>query len=476
MDFKIERMDKYIWKIPRFGRMKVDGIIFTDAESIKNPDMMEAFKQVINVATLPGIVKASFAMPDIHWGYGFPIGGVAAFNSETGVISPGGVGFDINCGVRLLSVGLKYEDVKDKLEKIARKIYENVPVGVGSTGNIKLKKKDFNRMCRFGAKWAVENGYGSSEDFDRIEDNGFLNYADPNLISTKAFERGKDELGTLGAGNHFIEVQLVENIFDEAIAKVFNLEVGSVTVMIHTGSRGFGHQVATDYISLMKKELKDFNKDVPDAQLVCAPFKSLIGQDYFSAMACAANYAFANRQIITHLIRKVFLELFSRNLKIGLIYDVAHNIAKLEEHEYNGKEVKMVVHRKGATRAFGPGNPNIPEVYRTLGQPVIIPGDMGTASYLLVGTKKAEKLTFGTTAHGAGRVKGRRQALKTLNYNQVIEELRKRDIIVVSRSKRTLVEEAPEVYKDVDRVVEIVSQIGISKKVVRLVPIAVIKG
>jgi len=464
MDFKIERMDKYMWKIPKFGRMKVDGIIFTDAESIKNPDMMGAFKQVVNVATLTGIVKASFAMPDIHWGYGFPIGGVAAFDSETGVISPGGVGFDINCGVRLLSVG------------IARKIYENVPVGVGSTGNIKLKKKDFNRMCRFGAKWAVENGYGSSEDFDRIEDNGFLNYADPNLISTKAFERGKDELGTLGAGNHFIEVQLVETIFDEAIAKVFNLEVGSVTVMIHTGSRGFGHQVATDYISLMKKELKDFNKDVPDAQLVCAPFKSLIGQDYFSAMACAANYAFANRQIITHLIRKVFLELFSRNLKIGLIYDVAHNIAKLEEHEYNGKEVKMVVHRKGATRAFGPGNPNIPEVYRTLGQPVIIPGDMGTASYLLVGTKKAEKLTFGTTAHGAGRVKGRRQALKTLNYNQVIEELRKRDIIVVSRSKRTLVEEAPEVYKDVDRVVEIVSQIGISKKVVRLVPIAVIKG
>jgi len=472
----IERLDKYIWKIPKSGKMKVDGIIFTDVKSIKNPDLMEALKQVVNVATLPGIVKASFAMPDIHWGYGFPIGGVAAFDSEDGIISPGGVGFDINCGVRLLSTELKYEDIKEKLEIVAKKIYENVPVGVGSTGKLKLKKKDFKALCRMGAGWAVEKGYGFEEDLERIEDHGCIEYADPNLISEKAFERGKDEVGTLGAGNHFIEVQLVERIFNEDLAKIFGMEVGSITVMIHTGSRGFGHQIATDYISLMKKELKDFNRDVPDSQLISAPFKSLIGQDYFSAMACAANYAFANRQIITHIIRKVFEELFSGVSKVSVMYDVAHNIAKLEEHEYNGKKMKLVVHRKGATRAFGPGNLDVPEVYRSIGQPVIIPGDMGTASYLLVGTKKAEEMTFGTTAHGAGRLKGRRQALKSLNYNQVIEELKKKDIIVLSRSKKTLIEEAPEVYKNVDDVVEIVSQVGLSKKVARLVPLAVIKG
>jgi len=479
MDFeieRIERVDKYIWRIPKFSNMNVDGIIFTDAESVKDPQMSEALKQVVNVATLPGIVKASFAMPDIHWGYGFPIGGTAAFDSENGIISPGGVGFDINCGVRLLSTSLRHKDIEKHLEDIAKEIYKNVPVGVGSTSDLKLKKKDFKKVCQYGAKWAVENGYGIDEDLEKIEDNGFLDFADPNLISDKAFERGRDELGTLGAGNHFMEIQIVERIFDENIAKLFGLEVGMIMVMIHTGSRGFGHQVATDYISLMKRELKDFNKNVPDAQLVSAPFNSQIGQDYFSAMTCAANYAFTNRQIITYHIKKSFWKVFSKNVDINLVYDVAHNIAKLEEHKFNGKKLKLVVHRKGATRAFGPGNPNVPEIYKNIGQPVIIPGDMGTASYLLVGTKKAEEMTFGTTAHGAGRIKGRRQALKSLKYDQILEELKKKNILVISKSKKTLVEEAPEVYKDIDRVVEIVSQIGLSKKIARLVPIVVIKG
>lgn len=473
---RVERIDRYIWRIPKDGKMKVEGIVFTDAESIKDPQMSEALKQVENVAMLNGIVKASFAMPDIHWGYGFPIGGTAAFEDKDGIISPGGVGFDINCGVRLLSTELKYEDVNDKLEEIAKEIYRTVPVGVGSTSNLKLKKKDFKEICQNGAKWAIENGYGFDEDLEKIEDSGCLNFANFDLISDKAFDRGKDELGTLGGGNHFIEIQIVERIIDENIAKVFNLGIGSIMIMIHTGSRGFGHQVATDYISLMKKELEDFNRDIPDMQLISAPFKSQLGQDYFSAMACAANYAFVNRQIITHHVRKAFWKLFSRDIDVDLIYDVAHNIAKLEEHEFDGKRRKLVVHRKGATRAFGPGNPNIPGIYRNVGQPVIIPGSMGTASYLLVGTKKAEELTFGTTAHGAGRIRGRRQALKILRYDQVMENLKKRNIIVISRSKKTMIEEAPEVYKDVDRVVEIVSQVGLSKIVARMVPIAVIKG
>ncbi|AIY88749.1 hypothetical protein CELL2_07430 [Thermotoga sp. Cell2] len=473
---KIERLDKYIWKIPKEGDMKVDAIIFTDAESVNDPQFREAMKQLMNVATLPGIVKYALAMPDIHWGYGFPIGGVAAFDVKEGIISPGGVGFDINCGVRLMKTDLTYEDVKDRIRPLVEAIYEFVPAGVGSTGDIVLGKKGLRKVLVEGAEWAVKSGYGLEEDLERIEDGGKIHPADPSYVSEEAFERGSDELGTLGAGNHFVEVQMVQEIYDEELAEFFGLEIGTITVMIHSGSRGFGHQVATDYIRLMRDNLKEHNKNLPDKQLINAPFEHPLGQAYYSAMNCAANYAFANREILGHLVRKAFWKVFGRDTRVDLIYDVAHNIAKVEEYEVDGKRRKLVVHRKGATRSLGPGSEKVPSIYREVGQPVIIPGDMGTASYLLVGTKKAEEKTFGSTAHGAGRVLGRSAALKKLDYREVLDELAEKNIVVMSKSKKTLVEEAPEVYKDVDRVVQIVHEIGISRKVARMIPLGVVKG
>ena len=473
---KIERLDKYIWKIPKEGDMKVDAIIFTDAESVNDPQFREAMKQLMNVATLPGIVKYALAMPDIHWGYGFPIGGVAAFDVKEGIISPGGVGFDINCGVRLMKTDLTYEDVKDRMRSLVEAIYEFVPAGVGSTGDIVLGKKGLRKVLVEGAEWAVKSGYGLEEDLERIEDGGKIHPADPSYVSEEAFERGSDELGTLGAGNHFVEVQMVQEIYDEELAEFFGLEIGTITVMIHSGSRGFGHQVATDYIRLMRDNLKEHNKNLPDKQLINAPFEHPLGQAYYSAMNCAANYAFANREILGHLVRKAFWKVFGRDTRVDLIYDVAHNIAKVEEYEVDGKRRKLVVHRKGATRSLGPGSEKVPSIYREVGQPVIIPGDMGTASYLLVGTKKAEEKTFGSTAHGAGRVLGRSAALKKLDYREVLDELAEKNIVVMSKSKKTLVEEAPEVYKDVDRVVQIVHEIGISRRVARMIPLGVVKG
>jgi tRNA-splicing ligase RtcB len=473
---KIERLDKYIWRIPKEGNMKVDAIVFTDAESVNDPQFREAMKQLMNVATLPGIVKYALAMPDIHWGYGFPIGGVAAFDVKEGIISPGGVGFDINCGVRLMKTDLTYEDVKDRMRSLVEAIYEFVPAGVGSTGDIVLGKKGLRKVLVEGAEWAVKSGYGLEEDLERIEDGGKIHPADPSYVSEEAFERGSDELGTLGAGNHFVEVQMVQEIYDEELAEFFGLEIGTITVMIHSGSRGFGHQVATDYIRLMRDNLKEHNKNLPDKQLINAPFEHPLGQAYYSAMNCAANYAFANREILGHLVRKAFWKVFGRDTRVDLIYDVAHNIAKVEEYEVDGKRRKLVVHRKGATRSLGPGSEKVPSIYREVGQPVIIPGDMGTASYLLVGTKKAEEKTFGSTAHGAGRVLGRSAALKKLDYREVLDELAEKNIVVMSKSKKTLVEEAPEVYKDVDRVVQIVHEIGISRKVARMIPLGVVKG
>ncbi|ABQ47439.1 protein of unknown function UPF0027 [Thermotoga petrophila RKU-1] len=473
---KIERLDKYIWKIPKEGNMKVDAIVFTDAESVNDPQFREAMKQLVNVATLPGIVKYALAMPDIHWGYGFPIGGVAAFDVREGVISPGGVGFDINCGVRLMKTDLTYEDVKDRIRPLVEAIYEFVPAGVGSTGDIVLGKKGLRKVLVEGAEWAVKAGYGLEEDLERIEDGGKIHPADPSHVSEEAFERGNDELGTLGAGNHFVEVQMVQEIYDEELAEFFGLEIGTITVMIHSGSRGFGHQVATDYIRLMRDKLKEHNKNLPDKQLINAPFEHPLGQAYYSAMNCAANYAFANREILGHLVRKAFWKVFGRDTRVDLIYDVAHNIAKVEEYEVDGKRRKLVVHRKGATRSLGPGSEKVPSIYREVGQPVIIPGDMGTASYLLVGTKKAEEKAFGSTAHGAGRVLGRSAALKKLDYREVLDELAEKNIVVMSKSKKTLVEEAPEVYKDVDRVVQIVHEIGISRRVARMIPLGVVKG
>ncbi|SHH51184.1 tRNA-splicing ligase RtcB [Thermosipho atlanticus DSM 15807] len=465
----IRKITKYVFEIPKEKNMKVDAYIFTDEKGLK--EITEAIEQLKNVASLPGIVKAAYGMPDIHWGYGFPIGGVAAFDVEEGIISPGGVGFDINCGVRLLKTPLLYNDVKKHLEKLIQKIYEIVPVGVGSTSK-KFNKKDFKNIIEKGVKGAIEIGYGYPEDLECIEDNGHITPASIKDISNKAYERGREELGTLGAGNHFIEIQMIEQIYDKKVANKLGIVENQIIIMIHTGSRGFGHQVATDYIQLMRNSFK--NLSIPDKQLIYAPFKSELGQKYFSAMNCAANYAFVNRQIITHYIRIVLSELF--NSSAQLIYDVAHNIAKLETHIINNELKKVIIHRKGATRAFGPNRNEIPQKFKQIGQPVIIPGDMGTASYLLVGTDESENIAFSSTAHGAGRLLGRRQAIRQLKLNKILSKLHKSGIIVKSKNKKTIIEEAPEAYKDIDKVIEITNYLSLSKKIARMIPLGVIKG
>ncbi len=473
---RIRREGKYVWRIEKDGKMRVDAVVLTDKETIDDPQFREAMKQLVNVASLPGVVKEVYGMPDIHWGYGFPIGGVAAFDSKSGIISPGAVGFDINCGVRLMKTDLLVEEVKDDIKKLVEEIYKTVPVGVGSRGDLKVGKKGLKKVCQEGALFAVKSGYGTEGDLKFIEDGGKLPFADPDVVSQKAYERGRDELGTLGGGNHFIEVQRVSKVYDGDTTEVFGLYEGQLVVSIHTGSRGFGHQVATDYIKIMRDKLKEHNLDLPDKQLINAPFEHELGQNYFSAMACAANYAFANREIIGHLVRKAIRKIFGKSTKVELLYDLAHNIAKLERYEVNGKNRWLVVHRKGATRSFGPGNSSVPEEYRSYGQPVIIPGDMGSESYVMVGTKRAEEWTFGSSAHGAGRVLGRREALRRLELSKVLEDLERKGIAVMSRGKKTLVEEAPQVYKNVSRVVDIIDILGIAKKVARLVPVGVVKG
>ncbi|MCD6450423.1 MAG: RtcB family protein [Thermotogaceae bacterium] len=472
----VQKEGKYIWRIKKENNMKVDAIIFTDSETINDPQFVEAIKQLMNVATLPGVVKEVYGMPDIHWGYGFPIGGVAAFDAKSnGIISPGAVGFDINCGVRAMITPITHKEIKGQIDRLTEEIYKHVPVGVGSRSPLKFGEKDLSKVCREGAEWAVKNGFGIKEDLNFIEDGGKLPQADPASVSQKAFERGKDELGTLGAGNHFIEIQKVQGIYDSEVAEIFGLFEDQIVVMIHTGSRGFGHQVATDYIKLMRDNLKDHNKNLPDKQLINAPFYHPLGQSYFSAMACAANYAFANREIISHLVRKAFRKVLG-GIDMPLLYDIAHNIAKIEEHEINGKRKKLIVHRKGATRSLGSGNPLIPVKYRKAGLPVLIPGNMGEASYIMVGTKKAEETTFSSSAHGAGRKMGRREALRKLSFNEIMDELAKKGISIMSKGKRTVVEEAPQAYKDVNRVVDITDNVGIAKKVAKLVPLGVVKG
>jgi len=466
----VEKCGKYVYRIRKSGNMLVDAVILSDWETLDE----DAVEQIKNVATLPGIVKEAYAMPDIHWGYGFPIGGVAAFDVEDGIISPGGVGFDINCGVRMLVVDGLGDVVKRQLDTIVKRIYEAVPVGVGERSELRFSKLDFKRVVTNGAKQVVEMGYGNVEDLERIEDYGYIPECDFANVSDEAVERGKGELGTLGAGNHFIEIQEVDELYDEEIAKRFGIRKGDITILIHTGSRGFGHQIATDYIRTMRDELKEHNKSLPDKQLINAHFKSTLGQAYYMAMNCAANYAFANREIITHMIRKVFKNVVGMNVR--LVYDITHNIAKVEEYEVDGKKRKVVVHRKGATRAFGPDNPQLPAIFKSTGQPVIIPGSMGTASYLLVGTRKAEEWTFGSTAHGAGRTLGRREATRELTSEHVLESLEKKGITIMARSKKGIVEEAPEAYKDVNKVVHMVDELGISRKVAKCIPIGVIKG
>lgn len=483
---KIEKITDYLWEIPVQGGMIVPGRIYASKkmleESIKND---EALKQVINVAHLPGIQMFSLAMPDIHWGYGFPIGGVAATDLDEGVISPGGVGYDINCGIRLARTSLSYETVKNKLQRLIEVLFNNIPTGVGASGAIKkLSPSEVKRILKIGAEWAIENGFGTQEDLIFTEENGKLKDANPESVSEKAIERGLDQAGTLGSGNHFLEVDVVEEIFDEEVAKVFGLFKGQIVILIHSGSRGLGYQICDDYLKLLVQSEKKFGFKLPDKQLACAPIKSQEGQDYLSAMRCAANFAWNNRQIIMHLAKKSFKETFSisdAELDFHLIYDVSHNIAKIEEHKITDsdgkiKTKKVCVHRKGATRAYPAGSLLIPEKYRSVGQPVLIPGDMGRYSYITVGKERSMDETFGSSCHGAGRVQSRHQAMKSAKGKDLIKELTDSGIIIQARGYKTIAEEMPHAYKDVSDVVDVMHNAGISTKVAKLKPVGVIKG
>ena len=470
---KLKKISENIYEIPKTGKMNVPGRIFASEKILDAIKQDKTLEQVQNVAQLPGILKASIALADAHQGYGFSIGGVVAFDLDKGVISPGGVGYDIDCSVRLLKTNLTKKDILKNQKKILEGIYRKIPSGVGRGSKFQLTKKELDKVLIGGAQYLVERGYGVKEDYLHLEEEGKLPGADPSKVSDRAMKRGIGQLGTLGAGNHFLEVQFVDEIYDEKIAKVFGLKKDQVTIMIHCGSRGLGHQIASDYIK--KMEDKYGFKNLPDRELINAPIKSQLGQDYIAAHNCAANFAFANKQLITHWIREEMKYLFPKS-KIDVIYEVCHNIAKFEEHFVDGKKQKVCVHRKGATRSFGSGRKEIPEIYRKIGQPVIIPGSMGTASYLLIGTKKAEELTFGSTVHGAGRISSRSKASKNFKGEEVQKNLQKKGIEVKSGSWKSLAEEAPEVYKDIDEVVKVVDELGISKKIVRLKPLAVIKG
>lgn len=478
----LKKIDDYRWEIPKgyVEGMLVPGIIYSDEKMLQSLEKEQVMKQVANVACLPGIVRYSFAMPDAHWGYGFAIGGVAATDpAQGGVISPGGVGYDINCGVRLIKTNLKVNDVKGKISGLMDALFNNVPCGVGVGGKIKISQQQEKELLQSGSKWAVKQGYGVQDDLIHTEENGCLAGAEPDKVSPRAYERGKGQSGTLGSGNHFLEVQKVDEIYDEEKAKVFGIEKGQITIMIHSGSRGLGYQVCDDNLRVMQKAVSKYGIKLPDRQLVSVPVDSPEGKDYFSAMASAANYAWCNRQVLMHLVRETFGKFFGRDwrdLGMELIYDVAHNIAKFEKHKVNGKETRLCVHRKGATRAFPPNHSDIPAKYKKIGQPVIIPGDMGRASYLLVGTEKAFKETWGSTCHGAGRTMSRHQAIKFAEGRLIHKEMESKGIVVRARDKSTLAEEMSEAYKDVNMVVDIVHKAGISQKVARMKPLGVIKG
>jgi len=460
--------------------MRTRGLIFASQKMLSKIQEDQSLQQVANVATLPGIEGASLAMPDIHWGYGFPIGGVAAFNLEEGVVSPGGVGYDINCGVRLLRTNLQRPEVEPRVEELVNALFGNIPSGLGSRRkDLQLKVPTLHEVMRLGAAWAVRNGYGDKDDLAHIEAQGQIPGADPELVSDFAMNRGKDQLGTLGSGNHFVEIGYVLDLYDDDLAYKLGLFRDQITVIIHTGSRGLGHQVCDDYIKVMLKAAQKYGIELPDRQLCCAPLSSPEGKRYLAAMAAAANFAFANRQMITHWVRESFaqvLQMGPRDLGLELVYDVAHNIAKMEEHRVNGKKKKLCVHRKGATRAFPPGHPETPAAYQETGQPVLIPGDMGRYSFVLVGTEKALTETFGSTCHGAGREMSRHAALKAARGRNIVRELAAQGIIVRGAGRGTIDEEIPEAYKDVETVVEVAHGAGISKKVAKLKPLGVIKG
>ena len=479
-DIRIERRDEFRWVIPPAGGMRVPGMVYADERMMKTIAADESLKQVANVAHLPGIVGYSLAMPDIHWGYGFPIGGVAAFDMEEGVISPGGVGYDINCGVRLMATNLQIEEISDRVRELVIALFHNIPAGVGSASALKLSVDEEKKVLRQGAAWAVSRGYGSESDLAATEDGGVMPGADPSCVSERALERGRQQLGTLGSGNHFLEIEVVEEIFDRNVASSFGLHAeGQVAVAIHTGSRGFGYQVCDDYLARMVKHSRTLGFSLPDRQLACAYLSSDEGKEYMAAMACAANYAWANRQMLMHWTAQTLektLQRSPRDIGMRLVYDVCHNIAKIEDCIIDGRKRRLCVHRKGATRALPPGHPALPDRYRGVGQPVLIPGDMGAGSYVLVGTDRALEETFGSTCHGAGRVMSRGKALKASRNRSIAAEMADRGVIVMAAGKKTLSEEMPEAYKDIEEVVNVVHRVGLSTKVARLRAVGCIKG
>jgi len=479
----LEKIDEYTWRIPKTYKpgMRVPGIVLADKDLLDKIKTDRTLEQCANVAHLPGIYKHSITLPDGHEGYGFPIGGVAATDYEEGVISPGGVGYDINCGVRLLTTNLTEEDIRPKLAQLVGTIFDNVPCGLGS------RRKDFHitvheldRLVAEGVEWVVDKGLGWHEDIEHCEERGCMEAANPDKVSSTAKSRGLPQIGTLGSGNHFLEIQKVDKIYNPQVAKAFGInQEGQVTTMIHCGSRGYGHQICSDYLRVMERAVHKYKIALPDRELACAPGKSAEAEDYYEAMACAVNYAFANRQAITHWVRQSFEQVFKKpadEFGLRLVYDVAHNIAKIEEHKINGEKRKAWVHRKGATRAFPPGHKDVPSDYREMGQPVIIPGSMGTSSWILVGTPKAMDVSFGSTAHGAGRMMSRTAAKRKFWGGDVKKALEQRGIVIRAASAVVLAEEADPAYKNVDRVVEVSDKLGIATKVCRLVPLGVVKG
>lgn len=479
-EIKLNRIEDCLWEIPRQGGMRVPGRIYATEKLLSGLKEDNSLRQVMNVAHLPGIVGYSLAMPDIHWGYGFPIGGVAAMDLNDGVISPGGVGYDINCGVRLVKTSLVFGEIREKIPRVVETLFSLIPSGVGSEGAIpKLSKGDEKRLLKEGARWAVEQGYGRQEDLEYMEEGGRLESADAELLSDRALERGLKQVGTLGSGNHFLEIGRVDEIYLSQVAQALGLFPDHVVVLIHTGSRGLGYQTCEDFLKVMNQAMAKYGIQLPDRQLACTPIQSPEGQDYLAAMASAANYAWTNRQVIMSQAEKAFmkaLDISPAELGFSLIYDVCHNIAKIEEHGVEGKGRRLCVHRKGATRAFPPGHAQVPKAYRELGQPILIPGDMGRYSYLLVGAKAAMEKTFGSTCHGAGRVMSRAQSKKQSRGIDIDQEMARRGVVARYQGRATMAEEMPHAYKDVAEVVETMDRAGVSKKVARFRPVGVIKG
>ncbi len=472
---RLNRLSEYEWEIPVSGPMRVPAVIFASEKLINDMDQ-KVFEQATNVAALPGIVKASYAMPDAHWGYGFPIGGVAAFDpAQDGVVSAGGVGFDISCGVRTLHTGLRREDIDPIKEQLANRLFQKVPAGVGSTGRIRLNGREMDRMLAGGAQWAVKQGYGRREDLERIEERGCMSGALPEAVSEHAKRRQRDEMGTLGSGNHYLEVQEVREIFDRDIAAAFGLQTGDIVLSIHCGSRGLGHQIGTEFLKKMAVTAGQYGIHLPDRELACAPIESPVGRSYLGAMRAAINCALANRQIITQLAREAFSDVIPE-ADLTLLYDVSHNTCKLEEHLIDGEPRRLFVHRKGATRAFGPGHADLPDAFSAAGQPVLIGGSMGTASYILAGTRASEALSFSSACHGAGRAMSRRAAKKKWQGRGLVDELAARGILIRSPSMRGVAEEAPGAYKDVTAVVDAAHRAGLSRKVASLKPLVCVKG